>query len=418
VVRRVALSRFEVGITLTHEGKPLYRLSPAVDEWQREQRLAQVIGKEFLQQALKIDCEASGLRLWGWVGLPTFARSQPDLQYFYVNGRVIKDKLISHAVRQAYQDVLYGGLHPVFVLFLELDPSQVDVNVHPTKHEVRFRESRLVHDFLYRSLHHALADAKPKAVETASAEVSLQASARPNFQPIPQQAVMPLHVQENIALYQSLTAEPEPCFKTAAPECATSNTDTPLGYAIAQLHGVYILAQSAKGMVVVDMHAAHERITYERLKKAWSGQELVTQPLLLPVAVSVSREQALAVEEHQETLKNLGFEIDTFSEQSVVVRQVPSLLKQADMLKLVPELLNDFVLFGKSRQTEAYMHEVLATCACHGAVRANRQLSIAEMNQLLRDMEATERSGQCNHGRPTFVEVSMKDLDGWFLRGR
>ena len=416
-MRRTALSRFEIGMQLKHEGKIIFRLPPAMDEWQREARIAEIIGKDFLRNALKIDCEASGLRLWGWVGLPTFARNQADLQYFYVNGRVIKDKLVSHAVRQAYQDVLYGALHPVFVLFLELDPSQVDVNVHPTKHEVRFRENRLVHDFLYRSLHHALAEAKPKApLEAPSLEAitPMTSSARTPFD-YSRQTAMPLHVKENIALYEALGREP------VAPVCETKTpeSDIPaLGYAVAQLHGVYVLAQNKSGLIVVDMHAAHERITYERLKRAWVGQERVAQPLLLPVAVSVSREQALALDEHREALQKLGFEIDSFGAESIVVRQVPSLLKQADMLKLIPALLNDFIAFGKSQALEAHMHALLATCACHGAVRANRQLSLSEMNQLLRDMEETERSGQCNHGRPTWVQMSMTELDKLFLRGR
>jgi DNA mismatch repair protein MutL len=230
-----------------------------------------------------------------------------------------------------------------------------------------------------------------------------------------------LHVKENLALYQTLGAEPElalaePVGSATSP--VASEEVPPLGYAIAQLHGVYILAQNLQGLIIVDMHAAHERITYERLKQSWVGQELVTQPLLLPVAVAVSREQAHAVDEYREDLQKFGFEIDALSAESVVVRQVPSLLKQADMLKLVPALLNDLAQWGKSRQTESHLHQLLATCACHGAVRANRQLGMAEMNQLLRDMEATERSGQCNHGRPTWTQLSMSDLDKLFLRGR
>lgn len=420
VIRRIALSRFAIGFSLSNDGRPMYKLPAADNERLQEQRIAQFFGKEFMQNCLNLDIEASGLRLWGWVGLPTFARNQADLQYFYVNGRVIKDKLISHAVRLAYQDVLYGGLHPVFVLYLELDPAQVDVNVHPTKHEVRFRESRLVHDFLFRSLHRTLGQSKPQETAQIVAAVNYTPKA-PVY--IPQQQTMPLQVNEKIALYQTLQAEPADAAACAVAEAPLAETKQheampPLGYAIAQLHGIFILAENAAGLVVVDMHAAHERITYERLKVSWQEARSAAQPLLVPLALTVTAKQAAAAEEHRELLQQLGFEIDSFSDTSLAVRQVPSLLKQGDVAKLVRHVLADLESVEHSAKAETYINELLGTMACHGAVRANRKLTLQEMNQLLRDMEATERSGQCNHGRPTWVQVPIGELDKWFLRGR
>lgn len=451
VVKRIALSRYDVAFSLTHNDRLMYRLSAcdmctATDEsemadklglqsaMQMEQRITDFIGTSFLQHALKIDMEAAGLRLWGWVGLPTYARSQADQQYFYVNGRVIKDRLVAHAVRQAYQDVLYGQRHPVFVLYLELAPSLVDVNVHPTKDEVRFREGRLIHDFLFRSLHHVLKDSKPQAVtmaETSQAEnYPLPSGKSCHTHQVQQQSAMPLYTKEKIRGYSELvgqadTAVAQPAVLAAPAQHSasqdndvTASTAAPLGYAIAQLHGIYIVAENQHGLVLVDMHAAHERVVYEQLKQQWHSNEVVTQVLLVPVNVSMTPTQITYIEAHQVDLAALGLHIDILGEDTVIVRQIPVLLKTNDIEPMVCRLIADLMIVGQSNAPTQYMDKVLSSMACHGAVRANRQLSIAEMNTLLRKMEATERSGQCNHGRPTWTQLSLNELDKLFLRGR
>ncbi|MDO8953652.1 MAG: DNA mismatch repair endonuclease MutL [Gammaproteobacteria bacterium] len=417
VVKRMALSHFDVGFSLSHNGKNVYQSAIAQNELQQEQRISEFCGKDFLKHAMKIEIEASGLRLWGWVGLPTFSRSAADLQYFYVNGRIVKDKLVAHAVRQAYQDVLYGGRHPVFVLFLECEPSMVDVNVHPTKHEVRFREGRLVHDFIFSSLHRTIAASRPQpAAELAMPEFPTPSSVQPAT-PIyykPQQFDSPLQVQETIALYQTLQAEP-----VVTPSIKPVQHDIPpMGYAIAQLHGIYILAETKEGLIIVDQHAAHERIMYERLKRQWQEQSLSAQALLVPFTLSLSVKEKAYVEEHLEVFEQLGFEIDILSENSLAIRQVPSIIKQKDVEPLIREVIADLVNLGHSKQTQDYIDTILGSVACKGAIQAHHQLSIMEMNALLRDMEITPRIDQCNHGRPTWTKLSMKELDSLFLRGR
>lgn len=436
VIKRIALSRYDVGFEVVNHDKVVYTLPRGEDEtlslagmtekaakmtgeldYFKEKRITKFVGKDFLNNALKIDMEASGLRLQGWVGLPTYSRGQADQQYFYVNGRIIKDRLVAHAVRQAYQDVLYGQRHPVFVLYLELEPALVDVNVHPTKHEVRFREGRLVHDFLFRSLHHALKGSKPQAVMPDPISIA---------QPYqPQQQAIPLQVAEKMAAYGALVrnesdarvaAEPL-AMTTVSPDLQPSSVGV-LGYAIAQLHGIYILAQNQQGLVIVDMHAAHERITYEHMKQQWQNKKLVAQPLLVPVNVQASSTEIAVVEAHQSELTALGFDIDVFGEETLVVRQIPALLKTNALEDMVRKVIADLMIVGKSMEPEAYVDTLLGTMACHGSVRANRQLTIPEMNALLRDMESTERSGQCNHGRPTWTQLSMGELDKLFLRGR
>ena len=421
-VKRVALSHFNVAFALQHDGKTLFNVKPAISELAQEQRIASLIGKEFLQNSLHIDMETAGLRLWGWVGLPTYSRSRNDGQYFYVNGRMVKDKLIAHAVRQAYQDVLYGGRHPVFVLYLECDPALVDVNVHPTKHEVRFREGRLVHDFLFRSLHKALAKSQPQAVLDKPAQTSAPAFAYPPS--VPKRD--PMKVQEEMALYQAVAAPvpvPEVTGQDALPVAPQDNEPQPnvvppLGYALAQLKGIYILAENAQGLVIVDMHAAHERITYERLKQNWQEQKWAQQQLLVPLSMTVSSLEAAHVESHLALFAQLGIDIELLSDTSLVIRQVPALFKQAEMEKLIRTVIDDLVAVGCSAKIEQRIDTLLSTMACHGAVRANRQLTVPEMNQLLRDMEATERSGQCNHGRPTWRQLDLAELDQLFLRGQ
>ncbi len=442
VVKRIALSRFDVGVTLRHNQRTVHQLQPAQTIQEKQRRIGLVCGPAFLEHAVFIEMEASGLRLWGWVCLPTFSRSQPDLQYFYVNGRVIRDKLVSHAIKQAYRDVLFGGRHPAFVLYLELQPSLVDVNVHPTKHEVRFRDQRLVHDFLFRSLHKALADVRPSDHMQGSSDrddnVMGQSSAD-NWQKPVEQASLGLRVDQSTG--EILHTDSAPVSQNSAQRFssysgASSNSRVladqaalyqslgedkeipPLGFALAQLHGVYILAQNAEGLIVVDMHAAHERITYERMKTACDTQGIKAQPLLVPVSLAVSRAEADCAEEQSQSLAELGFELERVAEESIVVRQVPTLLARANVEQLVRDVLSDIREHGQSERIRAYRDELLSTMACHGSVRANRQLSIPEMNSLLRQMEQTERSGQCNHGRPTWVYQSMSDLDKLFLRGR
>ncbi|QSP94578.1 DNA mismatch repair endonuclease MutL [Marinobacter salinisoli] len=463
-VRRQALSRFDTGFTLRHNQRVVQSLRPASTPLDKERRIGSLCGQQFIDNAVAIDAEATGLRLWGWVALPTFSRSQADLQYFFVNGRVIRDRLVAHAVRQAYRDVLYNNRHPAFVLYLELDPATVDVNVHPTKHEVRFRDGRLVHDFIFRTLHKALADVRPddhlrgavaQSVVREGAGAPVASAAVPNHETtnwgagVQASAQVPSpggasaysggqHAQpqqnwqasDQMAFYGSLNSGGGVAQDSAAQPAATdlsvaqptppndSGQEPPLGYAIAQLHGIYILAQGRAGLIVVDMHAAHERITYERMKRALAEQDLKSQPLLVPVSLAVSQKEAALVESHGEELQQLGLQLERIGPETLAVRQVPALLRGADTEQLVRDVLSDLIEHGQSDRVEAVTHELLGTMACHGSVRANRQLTIPEMNSLLRDMEATERSGQCNHGRPTWTLVTLSELDKLFLRGR
>lgn len=450
VIKRLALARFDVAFHLRHNGKGVLALHEAADDLSRARRVAAVCGSAFLEQALPLEIERHGVRLWGWVGLPTFSRSQADLQYFYVNGRMVRDKLVAHAVRQAYRDVLYNGRHPTFVLFLEIDPATVDVNVHPTKHEVRFRDSRMIHDFLYGTLHRALGDVRPEDQLAAPAavapvvrasglqagefgpqgEMSLAASLlerpadAPDWRPpasagggyAPRSAPpQPVPGAELQGAYRDYFA---PLPVEAAPLPEASGDIPPLGYALAQLKGIYILAENAAGLVLVDMHAAHERITYERLKAAMASEGLRGQPLLVPESLAVSQREADCAEEHQAWFQRLGFELQRLGPETLAIRQIPVLLKQAQAGQLVRDVLADLLEYGSSDRIQAHLNELLATMACHGAVRANRRLTLPEMNALLRDMEQTERSGQCNHGRPTWTQLGMDDLDKLFLRGR
>lgn len=422
-LRAIALARPEVGFSLTHNGRLLLR-DEAVPQ-APESRVDAVLGEEFLAHSLRIDHSAAGLRLHGYVGLPTAARAQNDRQFFYVNRRLVRDRVIAHAVRQAYADVLFHGRHPAFVLFLELDPLLVDVNAHPAKTEVRFREQRLVHDFLFRSLHEALAQTRAGQAATIAAPVFPPSAAA--F--VPQQAGLGLRVAEPLAAYGSVygrneaTAAPSSAFlPTAMPgpmsEAPAADEIPPLGFAIAQLHGVYVLAQNAQGLVLVDMHAAHERITYERLKAQQACGDIASQQLLVPTTVSVTRREADAAEDFHTAFQKLGIELARSGETSVLIRRIPVLLDGADVERLVRDVLAEFVQHDSSRRLEEAANELLSTLACHASVRANRRLTVPEMNALLRQMEATERSGQCNHGRPTWVQWTMQDLDRLFQRGR
>jgi DNA mismatch repair protein MutL len=418
VVRRIALSCFPVAVKLQHNQRPVFHLPAATTREQQERRVADLCGKAFMEQAIHIAHAAAGLSLHGWVAQPTFSRSQPDLQYFYVNNRMVRDKLVTHAIRQAYQDVLFHGRHPAYVLFLEIDPATVDVNAHPTKHEVRFRDSRLVHDYLFRTLHEALAQVRPAADQPAPLPArpvaALQVATGQGR--VPAQNSMSLGVGEQLTRYAALHPRaPERPAVAAQPE---AGDEFPLGFALAQLHGVFILAQNAAGLVLVDMHAAHERITYEGLKAAQQGEGIRSQPLLVPVSLDVSRREADVCEQQQEWFAALGFEVDRMGPERVVVRQVPALLGDADIAALVRDVLSDLLEHGSSQRIQDFMNELLSTMACHGSVRANRRLSTDEMNALLRQMESTERSGQCNHGRPTWVQIDLAELDKLFLRGQ
>ncbi len=422
VVRRIALSRFSVELQLRRDQKPVFHLPAATSLAEQERRVASLCGKAFMEQALHVEHEAVGMRIEGWIGLPTFSRSQPDLQYFFVNGRMVRDKLIGHAVRQAYQDVLYHGRHPAFVLYFSLDPAAVDVNAHPTKHEVRFRDSRLVHDFLFRSLHQVLADVRPGGELPTPQPMRPVAALHTQVAPAspPMQQPMSLQVREQVERYGSLhgSVVTPRADRGVLPQEEVATESPPLGFALGQLHGVYILAQNAQGLVLVDMHAAHERITYEHLKTSHAGDGIRSQPLLVPVSLAVSRREADRAEEYQDWFRELGIELDRHGPEALVIRQVPSLLVRGDAEALVRDVLADLESQGSSTRLQEAMNEVLSTMACHGSVRANRQLTMGEMNALLRDMERTERSGQCNHGRPTWVQIGLEELDKLFLRGR
>ncbi len=419
VARRLALSRFDVAFRLSHQGRAVFDLRAADHADARLKRVGQVCGEAFAGHALEVAHEASGLALSGWIGLPTFSRSQPDLQYFFVNGRMIRDRVVTHALRQAYADVLFHGRHPAYVLYLDMDPAQVDVNAHPTKHEVRFRDSRSVHGFLFKTVERALAGTRP------AAEARMPAPAAPRFpgeRPLSEaQASMSLGVAE--APPAASPAERARGFAHAhdfqRPEPVADRGQTPpLGFALAQLGGIYILAQNADGLVIVDMHAAHERVLYERLKGQLAEKGLPSQPLLVPLSLRVSSAEADAAEAAAADLERVGFEIQRRGPDVLVVRNVPVLLAQADVEALVRDVLSDLLDSGESRRVEERINELLATMACHGSVRANRQLTVAEMNALLRDMERTERADQCNHGRPTWTRLSLPELDKLFLRGR
>ncbi|MCC2956643.1 DNA mismatch repair endonuclease MutL [Massilia sp. IC2-477] len=456
VVRRIALSRPDVSFSLTHNGR-------TIDHWnvsEAAKRSAQILGNEFGEARLALDEAAGPLRLHGYVGLPTASKARADGQFFYVNGRFVRDKLLVHAVRAAYQDVLHGDRFPCYVLSLDLDPALVDVNVHPSKIEVRFRDSRAVHQFVFHAVQRTLAQTSATAHGSAPAPISA-AEVRPSGTPVwaprpheqtsfgaqlaPSFSPSPFApgsrwddprpqpttggVAQRTEAYGALFASNAPA-KAEAPvgvplsasERPLSNEDFPLGFALAQLHGIYILAQNTKGLVLVDMHAAHERILYEQIKNALDaradGEELQVQQLLIPVTFYADAIEVATAQDHQETLKTLGFDIAALSPTTLAVRTVPTLLKNADAQTLARDVLRDVREYGGSRVLIERRNELLGTLACHTAVRANRILSNQEMNALLRQMEITERSDQCNHGRPTWVQLEISALDKLFLRGQ
>ena len=414
--RRIALARPDVAFSLQHNSRAQHQLRSE----DARRRIAALLGEEFAASALEIDESAAGLRLTGMSALPAYSRASRDAQYFFVNGRFVRDKLIAHALRQAYRDVLHHERHPAYCLFLELDPALVDVNVHPAKIEVRFRDGRAVHQFLYHALNKTLAGRggeNPAAQAQLTSPEPASHAARPVFSSgAPYQAPMPLGVAQPAAFYDLMTRD-MPLPKTAAAEVEETAAH-PLGYAIAQLHGVYILAQNSAGLVLVDMHAAHERVVYEKLKTALDQKAVGSQPLLIPAAFQADALDVAAAEEHAAALHEIGFEIAPLSPTSLAVRAVPRLLQNADPARLARDVLRELREWGASRVLTERRNELLGTLACHGAVRANRQLSITEMNALLREMETTERANQCNHGRPTWFQISLAELDKMFMRGK
>ncbi|MFP7721233.1 DNA mismatch repair endonuclease MutL [Lysobacter sp. A3-1-A15] len=442
-LRQLALARPDVELRVSHNGKPSRRWKGEAGILEQaglsDARLHETLGEGFASQALRVEHEAAGLRLHGWIAKPTYSRASADQQYLYVNGRAIRDRSVAHAVKQAYADVLFHGRQPAYVLFLSVDPRRVDVNVHPAKHEVRFRDGRLIHDFVYRTLHQALAETRAGG-EASTMGMHQVASALPDGQQAPAahwgRSQSPLGLRQGVpggdwardaqAGYAGLygagpgAGESPPAAPLASAALPESNEPTlpPLGYALAQLHGIYILAESTQGLVVVDMHAAHERIGYEKLKRAHDGEGLRTQPLLVATAIAVSEREADVAERESATLAELGFEVTRGGPQTLTLRAVPALLAQGDVEALLRDVLADLREHGQSRRVAEARDELLSTMACHGAVRANRRLTLPEMNALLREMEATERSGQCNHGRPTWAHFSLAEIDRWFLRGR
>jgi len=437
LLRRMALARPDVAFELRHNGREVLRLPPA-PAGDAGDRLGTLLGADFAERCLRLDTEAAGLRLSGWLGLPTAARAQPDLQYVYLNGRMIRDRMVAQALRRAYADVLFKDRYPAYVLHLGMDPEQVDVNVHPTKHEVRFREGRLVFDFLQRQVQRALAEGGAAASGAAdeagdpSAAGPVQGGPRDGAReagapaggtgrraagPLPRPAGLGLPLAEARGVYGG-TGRADAAAGAAPATPATAEGAPALGHALAQLHGVYVLAEREDGLVLVDMHAAHERVVYERLKRQLAADGIAGQPLLVPVSVMLTPAAAELAEASAETFRALGFEVDRSGPEQVRVRRVPALLASADPEALVRDVLADLAELGESHRVQDALLRVLATLGCHGSVRANRRLSREEMDALLREMERTPNIDQCNHGRPTWTRLSMAELDRLFLRGR
>jgi len=437
MVERLALSRFEIAFSLAAARRSLADFPAAVSRIERERRVAQVVGDEFIANALYVEHESAGCRLTGWLCQPTYARAQPDLQHFYLNGRMLRDRLVASAIRLGYRDVMFHGRHAAFVLFMEIDPTQVDVNAHPAKLEVRFRDGRHVHDFLFRSVERVMRDTYAGAPGAAPPPTDADSLLPPASQvPMPSRGIprdslgagrLVMWPAKGHSSFGLNVSEPPPRAYTHAAVAreAAGSVSTPvdsqvppLGFALAQLHGIYILSQAPDGLILVDMHAAHERTTYERMKAALDAGPIASQPLLVPVAISVAAAEADLFEEHAATLARAGLEVVRSGPVSVQVRAVPAFLAPMDLEELVRRIGADLSADGATRGIEEALNEVLGTMACHGAVRAHRNLTVPEMNALLREMERTVRSDQCNHGRPTWTYVSLGDLDRMFLRGR
>ena len=423
ILRCLALASPGVSFSLSIDRK-LYWQLPEVDSALRSHRIEKILGQDFSANSKQIIGRASGISLIGWIGLPAYSRSQADRQYLFVNGRVVKDVSLSHAVRRAYSDVLYRGRHPAYVLDLKVDPMTIDVNVHPTKNEVRFADARSVHDFLYREVVQATADTRAGS-NFASNESGW-----------PETSYDPHRIKPSKSYQRGLGLEPSDAVKrfvgspdndhmdveTAGKECIEPGVETdevpPLGYALAQLKGAYILAENIDGLILIDMHAAHERVTYEQLKVLLNEQVKNSQPLLVPVVASVSVEEADCLEDNLTLFEQLGFEVSRSSVQAIAIRAVPEMLRSRDVAGLVKDSLADLIEQGYSDRIADSIEGILSTMACHGSIRENRQLTLPEMNSLLRQMEKTDRSGLCNHGRPTWKQIDMTEIDRWFHRGR
>lgn len=434
LIKRIALCSTATSFTLKHNQRLIRQY-----QHQSDDRLVTLVGANFVDNAIHIESEGAGMRLQGWISLPTFSRAQADLQYFYVNKRMVKDKLILHALREAYHDVLYRDRYPAYILFLDVLPANVDVNVHPSKSEVRFREGRVVHDYLLRSIKDALASIQPHAASSSVTEHRPRhhllpeiAPLYPSFPKSSSSSPSSLRLAESQQTYHHHNAKNNLDTKThvieAPQQFSLQNDDVsttssiqipPLGFALAQLQGVYILAENAQGLVMIDMHAAHERILYEKMKNAYANAQIAVQTLLVPISMNVSeREANLACDDYHDLLTKLGFDVSRAGKTVLMIREVPQLLMHAACEQLVRDVIADLIEHGDSTRGEEHIHHLLATLSCHAAIRANRRMSIAEMNTLLRDMEKTDHSGQCNHGRPTTVQLSLADLDKLFLRGR
>ena len=411
-MRRLALSRPEVEFVLTHNQRTVLQTAAGNTVDAHRQRIAKICGDAFAAQSIVFETETEGVALSGWLSLPTFNRSQPDMQYWFVNGRSITDKTLAHAVRHAYRDVLFHGRYPAYVLNLTVDPANVDANAHPAKHEVRFRDGRRVHGVVSQAVAAALKDTRPGGHNIAPIPMTRAAVFGQGSMSLPA-APASSGVREALTTYRSFAAS------AAQAERLQQVTDIPpLGFAVAQLAGIYILAENKDGLVIVDMHAAHERITYEKLKRSFDDRNLVRQPLLVPETLSVAESEADLVEQSGHLLADLGLIVDRTGPTSVIVREVPVLLKDSDVASLLRDVLSDLAESGRSTRIEDAVDDCLATMACHHSVRANRMLTPDEMNALLREMEKTERADQCNHGRPTWTTVSMSELDRLFMRGR
>ena len=413
-IKNLALARCDVEFTFRNNERVVLRLPAAADREQQEARLAAVCGPEFLRSARYFEREIEGLRIAGWLAAPTFSRSQPDMQYTFVNGRFVRDKVLRHAVRLGYSDVLYQARQPAFVVFLDLDPRRVDANAHPAKLEIRFRDSRLVHDFVFRTVEAALAHTLESGERPDTPPVlgSMLPPGTPQRTPIRQSRLQlrDAPTQEYARLHAAL-------HEPAAQELADADVP-PLGFALAQLAGIYVLAQNRDGLIIVDMHAAHERITYERMKGGIGTDKLKPQPLLVPVTVAVGTREADLAEAHAAELERLGFTVVRRGPEQIAVQGIPAFLEGVDVEPLVRDLLSDLAEREEPSRVETVVNELLATMACHAAVRANRRLTLTEMNALLREMERTERSDLCNHGRPTWTHITLAELDRLFLRGQ
>ena len=432
---RIALARHDVEFILEHNGKMIFHFPKTEHKSELQSRLKKILGKAFAEQNIWFSESIEDLAVSGWFGLPTIARSQPDMQYCYVNGRVVRDKTIAHAVRRAYNDVLYQDRHPCYILYLDIAASKVDVNVHPAKHEVRFHDQKLVHDFVHIAIQRALAKISPKTAPNLVEHQSGSQNSMPSGS-IPYKS-MKKAGQPHLSLslenrsssrssrdfYKQVTENIQPTndYVQARANDRMMNDQVmlPLGEAVCQVHGIYIIAQNIEGFVIVDMHAAHERIIYERLKEAYKKQGVHSQPLLVPETLEVSESEADLCELHTETLEKIGFGVERIGLCRLRVKRVSSLLKGTDYSQLLRDVLADFIHNDSSDRIEDRINDILSTMACHsGAVRANRKLSLDEMNVILRDIESTERSGQCNHGRPTWLQLSIKHLDKLFKRGQ